>query len=143
MVKLTATIEGEKFNLTDNPKHGIVKKIKNKQNQLIVIFFENHRDEVDEIVKKDKDASVDSIMQNLLVANPAEMVAYSETCEDLNIIATISLATNRLWTDDEINDMTSKDLKSTYEKCAKALGGGYTDFLENCHVISIPELQKK
>jgi len=139
----TVTIEGEKCALTDNPKHGIIKKIKNKQNQLIVVFFEKHKEEVDKFMKKNDDASVDSIMQALLIANPSEMVNYSETCEDLDILATISLATNRLWSEDEINDLSEKDLKNIYDKCYNVLGGRYADFLENCQIISIQAVTQK
>ena len=142
MTKFSTTINGEKYNLTDNPKHGVIKRIKSRQNQLIVVFFEKHKDEVDEIMKNDMDASVDSIMQSILLTNPSEMTRYAETCEELNIIATISLATNRIWTDDELDELGEKDLKNIYDKCSKAIGGGYSDFLEGCQIISIPESLK-
>lgn len=139
---MTIIINNEKYSLTNDPTHGVIKKIKNQQNQIIVSFFEKHKTEVDAIMKKKKNSSVDSIMETILIAHPSEMIAYAERCEDINVMATISLATNKLWSEEDIDNISGKELQTIYNKCSKVIGGNYADFLENYQIISTPNTKE-
>lgn len=142
----TITINGEKYILSDNPKHKIVKRIKNEQKKLLSGFLNKYRDEVEEFMNSEKDVNIESVMTKILSDHPDEMIDFTDKEEDFTIISTISIATNKIWDQEEIDEMTESEIKNLYSKCAEAIGGSAKDFLENSQIISIqevkPEIQK-
>lgn len=142
----TITINGEKYILSDNPKHKIVKRIKNEQKKLLSGFLNKYRDEVEEFMNSEKDVNIESVMTKILSDHPDEMIDFTDKEEDFTIISTISIATNKIWDQEEIDEMTESEIKNLYSKCETAIGGSAKDFLENSQIISIqevkPEIQK-
>lgn len=138
MATKTVTINGEKFSLSNKPSHGVVRKIKQEQTRIISKFLTAHKADVEMFIKENKDASIETAIEQIVVNNPDEALNYSIINEDFELIAAISLATNKMWAIDDFEDVEYNELIKIHEKCNDVIGGGYGSFLKNSQNILTP-----
>lgn len=138
MTTKTVTINDEKFNISNKPSHGVVRKIKQEQTRILSKFLTAHKADVEMFIKENKDASIETAIEQIVVNNPDEALNYSIINEDFELIAAISLATNKMWAIDDFEDIEYNELIKIHEKCNDVIGGGYGSFLKNSQNILTP-----
>lgn len=136
MVEKSIIINNEKYELVDSPKHGIVKKVKSIQKNLVSSLFIQNKDEIEKYRKENKDAEIEDIIGYLYTIKPEEVSDYNDACEDLMLTSVVSLATNKIWNAEEFDELTEKEIADIYNKCETAIGGNLQSFLENSLIIS-------
>jgi len=85
-------INNETYELTDEPYHGIVRKVRKMQKAMLIDFLSRFKDELDNNMK------IEDALAMIANKHPDEIIEYSEREEDFIIVSTISLATNKMWT---------------------------------------------
>jgi len=133
---VNVVICGTKYELTKEPKHGVVRKIRLKEREVYKTIFSKFKDKIN--LNDEIDVAIMKIMRE----NPAEMIAYNELQEDNNLVNTISLATGNLFTVDDFDEMTEVELEEVFETCREFLEGDSKDFSEDS-VSSIQHQTKK
>jgi hypothetical protein len=121
----SVVVNGVVYELTNEPIHGIVRAMKERQKQITIKFLSQNK----EILPTDK-MKIDDAMMLLVKERPMEMADYSSEIEELDRIGTISLATGHLFTEEDFFNVKESDLESVYDECSKALGGGMISFFE-------------
>lgn len=119
---VSVKINGKEFELTDNPSHGIVKKVKKMRMEGVIKLISTHKELVPANV------SVDQAIGIIGANDPEAYTDYTITDNDYNIIATISLACERIFTHEELDAVGDKDLYDIYVECARTLGGDANTF---------------
>jgi hypothetical protein len=120
----SVTIKGKEYELVGEPSHGIARDVRRKQKSISVGFLLTFRNDMQDI----KNKSVEEAMAYLGEKYPHKMLEYQHEMEDFLEIATISLATNVKWREEDFSDILESDFKAILGVCQKHLGGSATDF---------------
>jgi hypothetical protein len=118
----TVVICGKEYELTNEPIHGIVRALTEKQKAITYEFLFKNKD-----MLNDK-TEVSMAVKIIAETRPTAFAEYDNTLVNFELIGTLSLATNHLFTQDEIDSMKQKELMEVYETCKKALGGGGMEY---------------
>lgn len=118
------TIAGKEYGLFDEPKHGVVREIKKMQEDISITFLKKHLSEI-----KNLNVNINEALTKIFQDDPSEMVAFNDVTKEFNALATISFATNTIWTSKKLENLTEKEFKETLKKCKEILGGDFTVFL--------------
>ena len=116
-------LNGVMYELSDNPSHGVIRAVKNMNKQLSIGLIREHREMFT------NDTPVQEALQKIFEENPEEFSEYTDATEEFEILGTLSLATNKVWTSDGIAIIPEKELKVALEKCTEVLGGPIYSFL--------------
>jgi len=119
----TITLGGIVYELTSEPSHGIVRAMRKMQKDLSFDLVKKHRAAFTAGVK------VEDALNKIFEDDPREVAAFAEMNEEFLLIGTISVATNKLWTNDALDLCTDREVKEAFEKCKEFLGGDVTAFL--------------
>ncbi len=118
----TVIINDKEYELTNEPTHGVVRKVRRKQKELMISLIEKHSD----IIKPTM--ALDEAIGIILKEKPEDMREYTLETEEFESIATISLATGYMFTYKDFDDCSEKEFWNIYDKCVEVLGGNVTDF---------------
>jgi len=127
------------YELTNEPKHGVVRRIRKERQNSIKEFLslftdgfdiEPSKAETEEQKKLDMSANLDKEISRLLKEHPNEAVEFGESEAEFNIRATISLTANHYFVEEDFDEMTEKEITETFEKCKEVLGGDVNHFFE-------------
>ena len=119
----SVVLNGVMYELSDNPSHGVIRAVKNMNKQLSIGLIREHREMFT------NDTPVQEALQKIFEENPEEFSEYTDATEEFEILGTLSLATNKVWTSDGIAIISEKELKTALEKCTEVLGGPIYSFL--------------
>jgi len=114
----TVVICGKEYELTNEPIHGVVRALKDKQKSITFEFLFKNRDIMDEKM------GVEKAVEVIAIQRPTVFAEYDSALADFDLIGTISLATGHLFTNEELYNAKEKELTAIYEKCCEVLGGG-------------------
>lgn len=120
----TIVIAGKEYELFDEPSHGVVRAIKKMQREIVVTFINKHK----EMVNNDRE-KVNAALMKILDENPAELAAYEDINAEFESLATISFATNIVWSFKKLENLSEKDFKALLDKSTEIIGGDFTVFL--------------
>lgn len=116
-------LNGIMYELSDNPSHGVIRLVKNMNKQLSISLIKRHREMFN------TDTPVQDALQKIFEENPEEFSEYTDATEEFEMLGTLSLATNKVWTSEGIAIIPEKDLKEALTKCNDILGGPIYNFL--------------
>lgn len=137
----------EKIDFTNNPKHGIVREVRKIRNDAVTSFLKSYSSELSKLAEEDKDFDVTNAMVYLLKEHPDEFMEFQKKGEETDYICAISLATNKIWTIDELDELTFDEVEKLYDKSLETLGGDinrfFGKFLSNQTMNTIEEKPKK
>lgn len=126
-----------KYELTNNPTHGVVRKIRKERQDMIKTFLLLFKDEVD--FNKDLEEEI----QNLMKKHPSEAIDFGYSEMDFKQRATISLALNKVFGEEDFDTLTEDQIGTIYDKCAETLGGDVDDFFSRSEAKSSQNLSGK
>jgi len=136
-------VNGKSYELTDEPKHGVVRKVRKERNEAIKGFLslftggmdleipkqvKGEDPEKEEQAKLQLNASVDKELNRLMKDHPQEAIEFGNSQMELNIRSTISLACNHFFAEDDLDELTEKQIEEAYAKCMEVLGGDVEAF---------------
>lgn len=113
---------GKSYELTNEPKHGIVRKIRKERQSGIKKFMVMFKDGID------MNGDVDKEVQRLMKEHPNEAVDFGIEEAEFLARATISLATNHYFGEEDFDDLTEKQIETIFNTCKESLGGDVNDF---------------
>ena len=125
-----------KLEFTDNPKHGVVRRLKTKRDEMIAELLKNCFD----LVKSGKIKETQSVEEAIEVVareKPEVLMDFQCKYDEFNELATISLATNRIWTEKELDELSEKEFQELFEKSKEMLGGDAESFLGSYSPLGI------
>lgn len=120
----TITIAGKEYGLYKEPCHTVVREIKIMQKQLAADFVLKHKDKI-----PDDRAKVNEVLLNILNTDMNEKIMYDDANAEFAALATISFATNTVWSNQKLGKLSQSEFKKVLETCTKFLGGDFTVFL--------------
>ena len=115
-------INNETYELTDEPYHGIVHKVRKMQRAMLIDFLSRFKDELDDSMK------IEDALAMIANKHPDEIIEYSEREEDFIIVATISLATNKMWSIEDFDNIPIGKMDKIFQQCKDVLGGDVNRF---------------
>lgn len=138
---------GKSYELTNEPKHGVVRKIRKERQNSVKLFLAMFKDDLDlknlvkdKIVQSeesteetktlDMNADADKEMERLIREHPNEAVEFGNNEAEFNVRATISLAASHYFEEEDFDDMTEREIEDAYKKCFEVLGGDVNSFFE-------------
>lgn len=110
------------YELTKEPKHGVVRKIRKERQESIRNFLALFKDGLN------TNADLDKEIERLVKEHPSEAVEFGESEAEFNIRATISLATSHYFAEEDFDEMTEAEIQECYEKAKKIIGGDVNAF---------------
>ena len=116
----TIVICGKEYELTDEPIHGIVRALKNRQKDITFKFLFDNKD----LFEDDKNMTIDKAVEVIATKRPSSMAEYSNSLEEFDRMGTLSLATGHLFKEDDVFNMKESEFQEIYKKCSEAIGGG-------------------
>lgn len=121
----TASIEinGVLYELTNDPSHGVVRNVRKMQKKIALSIIGKYEG------KFTPDIRLDEALQVIFKDNPEEIAEFSDASDEFMIIATISLATNKMWDSETLGMVSQTDVTAAFEKAKEVLGGDATTFL--------------
>jgi hypothetical protein len=114
----TVVICGNSYELTNEPIHGVVRALKEKQKSITFEFLFKNKDIMDDKM------TIDQAVEVIARQRPEVFSAYDNALQEFDLVGSISLATSHLFSDDELFNVKENELKEIYVKCCEALGGG-------------------
>jgi uncharacterized protein YeeX (DUF496 family) len=115
-------INNETYELTDEPYHGIVRKVRKMQKAMLIDLLSRFKDELDDSMK------IEDALAMIANKHPDEIIEYSEREEDFIVITTISLATNKMWTIEDFDTVPIGEMDKIFQQCKDILGGDVNRF---------------
>lgn len=135
------------IDFTNNPKHGVVREVREIRNRAITSFLKTYSSELSKLAEEDKDFDVNNAMVYLLKEHPDEFMEFQKQGEEADYICTISLATNKIWKIEELDELSFDEVEELFEKSKETLGGDidrfFGKFLSNQTMNTIEEKPKK
>ena len=135
----TIVICGISYELTNEPIHGVVRALRDRQKTITFDFLFTNKDLFEENPKMGLDEAINLIATR----RPSEMAKYSSQLEEFEGIGTLSLATGHLFTEDELFNLKEKEFKEIYDKCCEVLGGGGMKYFFGESKMSISSVAKE
>lgn len=133
----------EDIDFTNNPKHGIVREVRNLigdgASSLISLFS----NEVKSLIDEDKEFDINDALAYVMKEHPDEFLEFSRKEEDNNLIAVISLATNKIWRIEELDEMAYDEVEALYDKSLEMIGGDVNRFFKNSRLNQQPKVEQK
>ena len=117
-------INGEAFEPTNDPSHGIVRQLRRMQKNQTAELLNRYRGEM----KFDPGETIDIAIQRVVVAHPEEMTNLAMRNEEFNLIATISMAIGKVIAFEDLETIKENELNQIFEECVKILGGDANHF---------------
>lgn len=118
------TIAKKEYGLFDEPSHGVVREIKKMQEDISITFLKKHLSEI-----KNLNVNINEALTKIFQDDPSEMVAFNDVTKEFNSLATISFATNTVWTSKKLENLPQREFKEILKKCTEIIGGDFTVFL--------------
>ena len=109
---------------TDEPKHGVVRKVRKDRQNSLKNFLSQFKDELD------MNGDVDKELQKIMAAHPSEAIEFGYSEMEFKTRATISLALNHYFGEEDFDDLTESEIEDIYIKCEEKLGGDVDYFFE-------------
>lgn len=120
---------GKSYNLTNEPKHGIVRRIRKERQTSLKAFLSQFKDELD------MNGNLDKEIQKIMTAHPSEAIEFGYSEMEFKSRATISLALSNYFGEEDFDELTESEIDDIYAQCEETLGGDVDHFFE--------ELEKK
>lgn len=120
----SVVIKGQEYVLTNEPVHGVVRFIKNKQKEISLGFLLKYSGKLSQY----KDKPVEEAMRFISEEDPKGVAEYHQSMEEFIEMSVISLATGRLWTPDDFFNLKETEYKEIIDACRLAVGGTLQDF---------------
>ena len=121
-------INNETYELSDEPYHGIVRKIRKMQKAMLIELLSRFKDELDDSMK------IEDALVMIANKHPDEIIEYSEREEDFIIVTTISLATNKMWNIEDFDTVPigkwirfSNSVRCSWRRCEPFFRGYATN----------------
>lgn len=125
----TVEVNGEDYELDDNPSMGTVKEVQNMQMSLLM-------DHLEEDDLRDMESFSESEFLGKVIDKKG-MQAVNDMIWGRSILSaaqTISLATDEVFDIDEVEDMGAKDFRKLLDSAEEELGGDADDFFSELNV---------
>lgn len=132
----TVTINNETYELTNEPYHGIVRKIRKIQKGMLIELLTRFKDELND------NMNIEDALNVIANKHPDEIIDYSEKEEDFILVTTISLATNKLWDIEDFDKIPIGEMDKIFNKCKEVLGGDVNRFFRG-YATNIQEAPKE
>lgn len=110
------------YELTKEPKHGVVRKIRKERQNSIKEFLALFADGLNQ------NADIDKEIERLVKEHPSEAVEFGDIEAEFNVRSTISLAASHYFAEEDFDEMTEKEIQECYEKAKEVLGGDVNAF---------------
>lgn len=110
------------YELTDEPKHGVVRKVRNERQSSLKHFLSQFKDELD------MNGDIDKELQKIMSAHPSEAIEFGYSEMEFKNRATISLALNHYFGEEDFDNLTETEIEDIYFKCEETLGGDVDHF---------------
>lgn len=125
----TVEVDGEEYELTDNPSMGTVKEV--QQMQMSLLMRNLSEEELRDMESFSESEFLGKIIDKKGMDAVGEMVWGRSI---LSAAQTISLATDEVFDIDEIEKMGSRDFQKLLNACEEELGGDADDFFNELNV---------
>lgn len=125
----TVEVDGEEYDLTDNPSMGTVKEV--QQMQMGLLMRNLDEDELRDMESFSESEFLGKIIDKQGMDAVGEMVWGRSI---LSAAQTISLATDEVFDIDEIESMGSRDFQKLLNAAEEELGGDADDFFNELNV---------
>ena len=119
---MTFVICNKSYELTKEPKHGVVRKVRKERQVSLKNFILMFKDEVD------FNGDLEKELQNIMKTHPSEAIEFGYSEMDFKQRSTISLALNNYFGEEDFDDLTDEEIEDIYNKCHEHLGGDADDF---------------
>lgn len=129
-------INNETYELTDEPYHGIVRKVRKMQKGMLIELLSRFKDELNDSMK------IEDALAMIANKHPDEIIEYSEREEDFIIVTTISLATNKMWDIEDFDTVPIGEMDKIFQQCKDVLGGDVNRFFRG-YATNIQEAPKE
>lgn len=129
-------INNETYELSDEPYHGIVRKVRKMQKAMLIDLLSRFKDELNDSMK------IEDALAMIANKHPDEIIEYSEREEDFIIVTTISLATNKMWTIEDFDTVPIGEMDKIFQQCKDVLGGDVNRFFRG-YAMNIQEAPKE
>jgi len=129
-------INNETYELTDEPYHGIVRKVRKMQKGMLIELLSRFKDELNDSMK------IEDALAMIANKHPDEIIEYSEREEDFIIVTTISLATNKMWNIEDFDTVPIGEMDKIFQQCKDVLGGDVNRFFRG-YATNIQEAPKE
>lgn len=129
-------INNETYELTDEPYHGIVRKVRKMQKGMLIELLSRFKDELNDSMK------IEDALTMIANKHPDEIIEYSEREEDFIIVTTISLATNKMWNIEDFDTVPIGEMDKIFQQCKDVLGGDVNRFFRG-YAMNIQEAPKE
>lgn len=129
-------INNKTYELTDEPYHGIVRKVRKMQKAMLIELLSRFKDELNDSMK------IEDALAMIANKHPDEIIEYSEREEDFIIVTTISLATNKMWNIEDFDTVPIGEMDKIFQQCKDVLGGDVNRFFRG-YAMNIQEAPKE
>jgi uncharacterized protein YeeX (DUF496 family) len=129
-------INNETYELTDEPYHGIVRKVRKMQKAMLIELLSRFKDELNDSMK------IEDALAMIANKHPDEIIEYSEREEDFIVVTTISLATNKMWNIEDFDTVPIGEMDKIFQQCKDVLGGDVNRFFRG-YATNIQEAPKE
>jgi len=133
----------EEIVFTNNPTHGVVRKIRGLKDANMTKFIGAFADEIGVLTNDNKKFDIEDALVFLMAAHPDEFMEFSNSEENIELLSVISLATNKIWNIEELDTYSFDEVDSLYEKSLEVLGGDVTRFFKKSRLNIQQEIPKK
>ena len=123
---------------TDNPKHGIVRKVRKLKDANVTMFISSFPEELEELTGKNSKFDIEDAIVHLMTTHPEEFAEFQEAEENSDMLSAISLATNKIWSIEDLDEYSFDDVTELYDKSLEMLGGSTNRFFKKSQ-SNIPE----
>ncbi len=110
------------YELTDEPKHGVVRKVRKDRQNSLKSFLSQFRDELD------MNGDIDKELQKIMASHPSEAIEFGYSEMEFKNRATISLALNHYFGEEDFDELSESEIEDIYSKCEEKLGGDVDHF---------------
>lgn len=130
------SINNETYELSDEPYHGIVRKVRKMQKAMLIELLSRFKDELNDSMK------IEDALAMIANKHPDEIIEYSEREEDFIVVTTISLATNKMWNIEDFDTVPIGKMDKIFQQCKDVLGGDVNRFFRG-YATNIQEAPKE
>lgn len=110
------------YELTNEPKHGVVRRVRKERQASLKNFILMFKDEVD------FNGDLEKELKNIMKSHPSEAIEFGYSEMDFKQRSTISLALNNYFGEEDFDDLTEGEIDDIYNRCHEHLGGDADDF---------------
>ena len=120
-------VRGEEIELVSEPRHGVVRELRKQRNRMVIKLLSEAKDLFEQGILKEN-MKIEDAIEVIGKMKPELLSDFTQMQEEFDFIATISLATNRVWRIEELDELTESEFWELYERCKEAIGGTAEDF---------------